>query len=123
MGKHVSALGFLYAFSGLVASVLGVVVLLVGGGTWGRVLKEFLDLVGLGHLAWWLGAGFGASLLGGGLLAFITAFGLFARKGWGRLLGVVGSAGQVLTLSWASLIGIYGLWVLFSEDGRREFQR
>lgn len=123
MGKHVSALGFLYAFSGLVASGLGTLVLVLGLGSWGHLLKEFLDLIGYGHLAWWLGAGFGVSLLGGGLLSLVAAYGLFRRRAWGRILGIVGSATQIVTFSWASLLGVYGMWVLLSKDGAGEFRR
>lgn len=122
MGKHVSALGFLYALSGLFTSALGVLVLILGSGSWGRAIRELLALLGLDHLARWLGMGFGATLLGLAVLCFATAFGLFARKGWGRILGLIGAATHLATFSWPALLGLYGAWVLLSADGRREFR-
>ena len=124
MGRHVAALGFLYALAGLLTSALGALVVLVGSGPWGRVLRQLLELLGLDHLSRWLGLGFGATLLAVGVVSFVTAFGLFMRRRWGRLMGLVGAATQIATLAWpAILLGGYGLWVLLSEGGRGEFRR
>ncbi len=123
MSKHVSALGFLYTLFGLFTAFLGVVVLVIGLGSIGGFLREILDIIGYGHLARWLGAGFGGALLGAGVLSLATAYGLFARKSWGRLLAMLGGLSQVVTFSWPALLGVYGFWVLLSEEGAREFKR
>lgn len=123
MSKHVSALGFLYTLFGLFTAALGVLVLVIGLGSIGSMLREFLDLVGYGHLVRWLGTGFGASLLGAGLISLATAYGLFARRSWGRLLALLGCLSQVVTFSWPALLGVYGFWVLLSEGGAGEFKK
>ena len=123
MGKHVAALGFLYALFGLFTATLGVAVLIVGLGAWGGLIREILDIVGWGHLAKWMGAGFGSALVASGTICLVTAFGLWARKGWGRFLGLLGGASQLLTFSWPALLGVYTGWVLLSNDGQREFKK
>ena len=124
MGRHIAALGFIHLVFGALA-VLGGLLLVVFGI--GSGLVSFLTgdeglRFGLG-LAGLLGGAFGFVAILGGLLGLLTAFGLFGRTWWGRVLGIISSVLWVLNFSWTSLIGIYGLWVLLSKEGGREFEK
>ena len=122
MARHVAILGFIYGIFGVLAALAGVTVMLFG---WGAGLVVWLgghhDAGAAGALAAAAGSGLGLLLLFGGLLNGLTAVGLWGRRRWGRILGIVASILNILPLSWMSLFGVYGLWVLFSEEGKREF--
>ena len=122
MTKHVAILGFIYGIFGVLAALAGVTVMLFG---WGAGLAVWLgghDHAGTaGAVAALAGSGIGFALIFGGLLNGLTAIGLWGRRRWGRILGIVASILNILPLSWMSLFGVYGLWVLFSEEGKREF--
>jgi hypothetical protein len=124
MSKHVAALGFLHLVLGAL-SVLGGLLLMifgVGSGLIGWLSGDDGLRLGLG-IAGMLGSAIGVVAVFGGLLGVLTGFGLLARRGWGRVLGIVSSVLWLLNFSWTSLIGIYGLWVLLSAEGGREFSR
>lgn len=122
MGKHVAILGFIYGIFGILASLGAVLMMLFG---WGSGLAIWLGgeegAGAAGGLVALLGGGLGLVFLVGGALNLLTAVGLLGRRKWGRVLGVVASVLNIFPLSLMSLFGIYGLWVLLSEAGAREF--
>lgn len=124
MGKHVAVLGFIHLIFGGLSVIAGVLLVLfgMGSGLFGWISGDEGMRMGLG-LVGMLGGAVGFAAILGGLLGLLTAYGLLARAGWGRVLGIIASVLWVLNFSWTSLIGIYGLWVLLSQEGAREFSR
>jgi hypothetical protein len=124
MGKHVAVLGFIHLILGALAALGGVLVLIfgLGSGMLAVLVSEDAGRAGFGLLGL-VGGALGIVVLLNGLLGVLTGYGLLARRGWGRILGVISSVLFVLHFSWTSLFGIYGLWVLLSKEGAREFTR
>lgn len=122
MARHVAILGFIYAIFGVLAALGGLTVMLFGwGGGIAVALGGQHGAAGAGFLTALLGSGFGLVILLGGALNGITALGILGRRPWGRVLGIIVSILNIIPLSWMSLFGVYGLWVLLSAEGKREF--
>ena len=124
MAKHVAILGFIYGIFGALATLGALLVMLFG---WGSGLAIWMTgehgAAAAGGIAALIGGGIGLILLVGGLLNLFTAVGLLGRRTWGRVLGVIASILNIFPLSFMTLFGVYGLWVLLSEAGGREFSR
>jgi len=56
-----------------------------------------------------------------GLPGIIAGFGLLNRRSWARVLTIVLSCFEILNFPFGSMLGAYGLWVLLSAEGEREF--
>ena len=122
METHAKVLGILNIVSGLLGLCGAVVLMIVFGGVAGLV-----------------GAGGGEEaavavpilgVTGGVLVLFIVAFslpsviigyGLYRMERWSRVAGIVLSILSLLWFPFGTALGAYGLWVLFSPDGRRLF--
>jgi len=123
MERHVRLLGILANLWGLLATLVGVSMLLLAAGA----LTELLDPV---DSAGGFAAGLTAtlfSLLGifaliwGG--AHVWAAALLRRyHPWGRFLVLALAVSNLLVLPFGTALGIYAFWVLLTNDGRRLFE-
>ncbi|MEN6521882.1 MAG: hypothetical protein ABFD46_12120 [Armatimonadota bacterium] len=55
------------------------------------------------------------------ILFSITGWALLARRYWARSVSIAASIIALLSIPIGTALGIYGLWVMFSENGRREY--
>jgi hypothetical protein len=51
--------------------------------------------------------------------SIIGGWGLMKYRPWSRILMIIVSIFHLLHIPLGTALGVYGLWVLFSEDGRR----
>jgi len=114
MREHLKVLGWLYAASGALAVLLGVVL-----GT----------LFGVAGIA--AGGENGGALIGGfgfvfamfvavlGFPSLLCGWALLNYKPWARILGIVLSVMQLASFPFGTALGGYGLWVLLNDESRR----
>lgn len=123
MERHVRLLGILANLWGLLATVVGVSMLLLAAGA----LAELLDPV---DSASGFAAGLTASvfvllgvfaLIWGGAHVWAAAL-LRRHRPWGRILVLALAVSNLLVLPFGTALGIYALWVLLTNDGRRLFE-
>ena len=55
--------------------------------------------------------------------AIIAGIGLLQFQPWARILTIVLSILHILNIPLGTAIGVYGLWILFSAEGTRLFER
>lgn len=123
MHKHVAILGFIYAGLAVLSGLAGVLIMVFGftGGlaTWIGGGEGAGAAGGLIALA---GGGIGAVVLVGAGLSGLTAVGLLSRRPWGRVLAIVASVLNLFPPTWMTFLGVYGLWVLLSSEGGKQFR-
>lgn len=114
MRDHLKVLGWLYAASGALAVLLGIVLgtlfgvagIAAGGENGGAVIG------GLGFVF----AMFIAVL---GFPSLLCGWALLNYKPWARILGIVLSVMQLASFPFGTALGGYGLWVLLNDESRR----
>jgi hypothetical protein len=57
------------------------------------------------------------------LPGIIVGFGLLKFRSWARIFGIVLSILDLIWIPFGTVVGAYGLWVLFSRDTERLFDR
>jgi len=125
MDTHVRVLGVLHIALGVMGLIFAVFMMIGFGGAAGIITAAadpdeaslalpILSVVGTALVA---------LLFIFSLPAIVTGIGLLYFKPWARILGIVLSAIALLGFPWITIIGIYGLWVLFSKDTERLFNR
>lgn len=122
MEGHVRLLGILASLWGLLATVVGVSMLLLAAGALAEVLDPVDSAVGL------------AAGLTAGVFALLATFALVwggahvwagvllrRHRPYGRIFMLALSVINLLVLPFGTAFGIYGLWVLLTDDARRLF--
>ena len=123
METHVKVLGILNIVSGALGLCGAIVLMVVFGGVAGLVGAEGgADAAFVVPLLGGIGGVIALFMIVTSLPSIIIGYGLYKMEPWGRIAGIVIS---VLNLFWfpvGTALGIYGLWVLFSADGKRIFE-
>lgn len=123
MERHVRLLGILANLWGLLATVIGVSMLLLAAGA----LTELLDPVdSASGFAAGLTAGVFAllgifALVWGGAHVWAAAL-LRRHRPWGRIFVLALAVSNLLLLPFGTALGIYAFWVLLADEGRRLFE-
>jgi hypothetical protein len=124
MQTHVRVLAILH----IVFGTLGV---LIGLG----IFAFFGGIAGLIHMDHDPDAAFVVPMMGliGGFVlivllvlsipGIIAGIGLLSYQPWARILTIVLSILDLVSFPFGTALGIYGLWVLFTADGARIFER
>src|SRR6478672_933085 len=124
MQTHVKVLAILH----IVFGALGV---LIGLG----IFAFFGGIAGLIHMDHDPDAAFVVPMMGliGGFVlivilvlsipGIIAGIGLLSYQPWARILTIVLSVLDLVSFPFGTALGIYGLWVLFTADGARIFER
>ncbi|WPP50008.1 hypothetical protein [Catalinimonas niigatensis] len=116
MRKHIEILAYLNIVLGAITAFGGLVLAFVVAGS---------GLISGDETAMWV-----TSLIGGGLGFFIAAmgavsilggWGLLKRQEWARILIIILSILSLPAFPVGTALGAYGLWVLFSEEAKLEF--
>ena len=127
MRDHIRILGILNIIMGALTALIGVVVLIALGGVAsiigagltgdyenGQVAAPIVAIVGVCISIFFLILALPSIIGGWGLLNF---------KPWARVLMIVISVLHLFNLPFGTALGVYGLWVLFSDEGRMIFER
>ncbi len=123
MREHVRVLGVLNIIMGSLTAFGGVVVLLITGGvakfmtTYAGVSDQ--DATVAAPILATIGLVVGVFLLLLAAPSIIGGIGLLNFRPWSRVLMIVVSICHLLHVPLGTALGVYGLWVLFSDDGRR----
>lgn len=124
MTTHVKVLGTLFIAFGTFyvllafgsSMLMGFLATLLGayGGDDAAIGATVMGLAGAALFLFWLCLG---------IPGIITGIGLLTLKRWARILGIVLSAIQLIQVPLGTIAGAYGLWVLFSKETERLFER
>lgn len=123
MREHIRILGILNMVVGGLAAVAGAVVLAVMGS-----IAKLLTVAGgvsdqdaatAAPVIAIVGVCVAAFLLVISAPALIGGWGLLNFKPWSRILMIVVSVLHLFHIPIGTALGVYGLWVLFSDEGRR----
>jgi hypothetical protein len=124
MDTHVKVLGVLHIVLGAFGLVGALILMIIFGGAAGIVgasgdpdAELALPIIGLTGLA--LVIVIGALSLPG----IIVGIGLLKFRSWARIFGIVLSIFDLIWIPFGTVVGVYGLWVLFSRDTERLFDR
>ena len=122
MERHVKLLGILANLWGLLATLVGVSMLLLAAGALTELLAPIDNASGFIELIVGVFALLGAfALVWGG--AHVWAAVLLRRhRPWGRILVLGLAVSNLLLLPFGTAFGVYSLWVLLKNDGRRLFE-
>jgi hypothetical protein len=116
MQRHIEILAYLNIVLGAITTLVGFILAFVVAGS---------GMISGDETAMWV-----TSLVGGGLGFFIAAmgavsilggWGLLKRQEWARILIIILSILSLPGFPIGTALGAYGLWVLFSEEGRLAF--
>lgn len=116
MRKHIEILAYLNIILGAITAIGGLILAFVVAGS---------GMISGDETAMWV-----TSLVGGGLGFFIAAmgavsilggWGLLKYQEWARILIIILSILSLPGFPIGTAIGVYGLWVLFSDEGRLAF--
>lgn len=121
MREHLKILGILNIVMGAFTALGGLAALVVMGGMAGVITASSTDhdtAVAAPIIAG-IGVAVGIFLLLLSLPSVIGGWGLMKYRPWSRVLMIVISVLHLLNVPFGTALGVYGLWVLFSEDGRR----
>ena len=123
MREHIRLLGILNMVMGGLAAVGGIVILVVMGSvakllTVANGVGE-QDAATAGPIITIVGVCIAAFLLVLAAPALIGGWGLLHFRPWSRLLMIILSVLHLFHVPLGTALGVYGLWVLFSEEGRR----
>lgn len=123
MREHIRILGILNIVMGCLTAFGGIVLLIVMGGA----AKLLMVAAGVGNddaanaapIVATIGVCIAVFLLVLAAPAIIGGWGLMNFRPWSRPLMIVLSILHLLHIPLGTALGVYGLWVLFSEEGRR----
>lgn len=109
MERHFRILGYLFIIYGIWVLVNIVLITLMPGLTGARVVPSGQATV--------------AIVVSIALTAFFVLAGwsLLVKKDWARTIIIAASIIVLFNIPLGTALGIYGLWVMFSEKGRREY--
>ncbi|HUQ94774.1 MAG TPA: hypothetical protein VM120_24045 [Bryobacteraceae bacterium] len=123
MSTHVKLLGILHIVFGLCGLLFGLAMFALFGGIAGIV--QTTDRSGDAWMAIPILGGIGLFILLITVIlslpGLIAGMGLLQRRSWARTLTIVLSALLLLHVPFGTILGVYGLWVLLSNAGEREF--
>jgi hypothetical protein len=124
MDTHVKVLGVLHIVLGAFGLVGALILMIIFGGAAGIVgasgdpdAELALPIIGLTGLA--LVIAIGALSLPG----IIVGIGLLKFRSWARIFGIALSIFDLIWIPFGTVVGVYGLWVLFSRETERLFDR
>ena len=124
MQTHVKVLATLHIVCGALGVLIGLAVLVIFGGVTGLIQADGDQ-----------DAAFVVPIVGaaGGLVVLILfalsipgivgGIGLLSYQPWARILTITISILHLLNIPLGTALGIYGLWVLFTTEGARLFER
>ena len=121
MREHIRILGILNIIMGCFVALAGIVALVVMGGIAGVITASanYEDSTVGAPIVAAIGVGVAIFLLVLAAPSIIGGWGLLKFKSWSRPLMIVVSVFHLLHIPLGTALGVYGLWVLFSDDGRR----
>ena len=122
MREHIRILGILNMVMGCLTAFAGVVILIVMGGA-----AKLLGVAGVSDqdaataapILAIVGLCVAIFLLVLAAPAIIGGWGLLNFRPWSRALMIVLSILHLIHVPLGTALGVYGLWVLFSDEGRR----
>src|ERR1051325_3384024 len=110
MRDHLKILGWLYAGSGALILLLGVLLGTILGAAAAATFELALGVVAI----------VAATFIGViALPSLICGWGLLNYKPWARVLGIILSTLQLANFPIGTALGGYGLWVLLNDDTKR----
>ena len=122
MRDHIKILGILNIVLGSIGALLGLVILAVGGaaGVAGVVAQSGQD-VDVRVLPIIAAVVFAVAIFFFvlSLPSIIGGWGLMKFKPWSRILMIIVSIFNLFHVPLGTALGVYGIWVLFSDEGRR----
>jgi hypothetical protein len=123
MREHIRILGILNIVMGCLTACGGIVLLIVMGGA-ARLLMAAVgvgdeDAANAAPIIATIGICIGIFLLVLAAPAIIGGWGLLNFRPWSRVLMIVLSILHLIHVPLGTALGVYGLWVLFSDEGRR----
>jgi len=126
MREHIRLIGILNMVMGGLSALFGIAGFLVlsgvagvvgfsadGGDADSKMAVPILATIGLGVAIFFIALALPALIGGWGLMNF---------KPWARVLMLVISVFELFHIPIGTALGVYGLWALFSEEGRRLFE-
>jgi hypothetical protein len=122
MREHIRILGILNIVMGCFVAFAGIVVLVVMGGIAGAITASGAnsdDRFGPAPVFAAIGVGAAIFLLILAAPSIIGGWGLLKFKPWSRILMIIVSVFHLLHIPLGTALGVYGLWVLFSDEGKR----
>ena len=124
METHVKVLGTLQIVLGALGLLAAIVLVIVFGVASGVVAAVddpdaaiALPIIGL------TGTALVAFLVLLSLPTVIAGIGLLRLRPWARIAGIVLSILGLMMFPFGTIVGVYGIWVLFSKDAERLFER
>ncbi len=123
MREHIRILGILNIIMGCLTAFGGIVILIVLGGA-ARLLVVAAgvgeeDAANIAPILATVGLCLAIFLLVLAAPAIIGGWGLLNFRPWSRPLMIVLSILHLIHVPLGTALGVYGLWVLFSDEGRR----
>jgi hypothetical protein len=123
MREHIRILGILNIIMGCLTAFGGIVILIVMGGA-ARLLVAAAgvgeeDAANIAPILATVGLCLAIFLLVLAAPAIIGGWGLLNFRAWSRPLMIVLSILHLIHVPLGTALGVYGLWVLFSDEGRR----
>ncbi len=121
MREHIRVLGILNIIMGGFVALVGVGVLVIMGGIAGVVsaAAKYEDAAIGGPIVAGIGIAVAVFFLVIAAPTIIGGWGLMKFKPWSRILMIVMSILHLFHIPFGTALGVYGLWVLFSDEGRR----
>jgi hypothetical protein len=121
--RHVRLLRILVGLWGGLAMLVGVSMLLLAAGAWAEFRHSLGTAVefaaGLTTLVF---AGIGAfALVWGGAHVWAATL-LGRRRPLGRVLTLALAVANLVVLPFGTALGVYALWILLTDQGRRQFE-
>jgi hypothetical protein len=123
MREHVRILGILNIIMGCLTAAGGIVVLIIMGGA-AKLLTlttsvSDQDAATAAPIVATVGVIIAIFLLVLAAPSIIGGWGLLNFRPWSRVLTIVLSVFHLFHIPLGTALGVYGLWVLFSDEGRR----
>lgn len=124
MQTHVRVLGILHIVLGVLGVLIGLGVFAIFGGVAGLVqMDNDPDAAAVVPLIGAVGGFVLLFILVLSVPGIIAGFGLLSYRPWARILAIVLSILDLVSFPLGTAIGAYGLWVLFTTEGARLFER
>ena len=123
MREHIRILGILNIALGSLTALAGIAVLLITGGA-AKIVTTYAgvsdqDATVAAPIIATVGVGIAIFFLVLAAPAIIGGVGLLNFRPWSRVLMIIVSLFHLLHIPLGTALGVYGLWVLFSDEGRR----
>ena len=122
MQIHVDVLGRLHVMLGGFATLAGVSLIILAGGT-STALLELNDLGEAGRVGVWILVWCGVLFAIGGVALSLTGRALARRRPAGRMWALALAVPNLLVVPFGTALSIYAFWVLLNDESRREFGR